>query len=354
MTAVVTDPAETADRIVGLGRRLAGPAAVRPLIRERPLAPLTTYKVGGCARFWTAADGVGDLLALARVLSSEAAESGCGPLPVLMLGRGSNLLVADRGFDGLAVMLGPRLRCFEIASGGPVAARGAGASAGAGDEATSGVGVLVSAGGGTPMPMLARACAAAGLRGFEWAVGVPGTVGGAVRMNAGSHDSDMAAVLVDATVVDLHSGRIALRSASSLRLDYRSSGLASHQVVVGVRLRLAPGDVGAARAALAKVTRWRRANQPGGRNAGSVFANPAGDSAGRLLHAVGVKGLRVGTASVSAKHANFIQSDRGGNARDIIAVMGEARRRVLAAYGVELRVETHLVGFEPEETAGLR
>jgi UDP-N-acetylmuramate dehydrogenase len=123
------------------------------------------------------------------------------------------------------------------------------------------------------------------------------------------------------------------------------------QVVVEARLRVQRGDPAAAEAEVAEVVRWRRAHQPGGQNAGSVFTNPPGDAAGRLIDEVGAKGLRIGTARVSEKHANFIQADEGGRAADVLAVMAEVRRRVLDATGVALHPEQHLVGFEHDELA---
>ena len=341
------------ERLSTLGRRLADSPLAASLRREEPLAPFTTYRLGGAARLWVMADGADHLSALAEAVAAEASEAGREPLPLLIVGRGSNLLVADRGFDGAAVMLGPGLARFHL--GAPAErTSGSGSPGGNGSAGAEGRGAAcVTAGGATLMPVLARACAASGLRGFEWAVGVPGTLGGGVRMNAGGHGSDMAAVLVDATIVDLHRAATSVRTAASLDLGYRSSNLAAHQAVASARLRLEPGRAGTARSELAGIVRWRRANQPGGRNCGSVFANPPGDSAGRLIEAAGAKGLRVGTAAVSAKHANFIQADEGGLAGDVFSLMVEVRRRVLEAHGVGLRVETRLAGFTASETAKL-
>ena len=134
-------------------------------------------------------------------------------------------------------------------------------------------------------------------------------------------------------------------SADRLALGYRTSSVARSQVVVGAELALAPGDRATAEAEISAIVRWRRENQPGGPNAGSVFTNPAGDSAGRLIDAAGLKGFRLGSASVSTKHANFIQADEGGSADDVFALMGEVRRRVLDAHGVDLVPETRVVGF---------
>ena len=309
--------------LADLDRRLADSPLGPSLRRHYGLAPHTTYRVGGSAQLFVTVNDRAELDTLSSIVSASAAAT--GPTPVLVVGRGSNLLVADRGFDGLAVALGSGLAGFEI------------------DRTT------VTASGGALLPVLARASADAGLTGFEWAVGVPGTVGGAVRMNAGGHGSDMSESLVDAVVVDLHRGGAAVRAAADLHLDYRSSSIANHQVVASIKLQLRYGDRSAARRELAEIVQWRRANQPGGRNAGSVFTNPEHAAAGALIESAGAKGLRIGSAEVSSKHANFIQSDDGGCAADIVEVMREVRRRVEADHGVELAMETHLVGFEAWE-----
>lgn len=317
MTAAVRD------LLADLDRRLADSELAPSLRRDYRLAPHTTYRVGGPVRLFVTANDRAELDRLASIVAGSSAAG--GPLPVLVVGRGSNLLVADRGFDGLAVALGSGLSGFEI------------------DEAT------VTASGGALLPVLARASADAGLTGFEWAVGVPGTVGGAVRMNAGGHGSDMSESLVEAVVVDLCLGGSTVLSVERLNLGYRSSSITAHQVVTSIKLQLRLGDRQAPRAELAEIVRWRRANQPGGRNAGSVFTNPEHAAAGALIESAGAKGLRIGSAEVSPKHANFIQSDEGGRAADIVEVMREVRRMVMAEHGVDLAVETHLVGFEPWE-----
>jgi UDP-N-acetylmuramate dehydrogenase len=181
-------------------------------------------------------------------------------------------------------------------------------------------------------------------------VGVPGSVGGAVRMNAGGHGSDMAASLRSIRVVDLAAGEDgavpATLPASGLDLGFRSSAVRPTQVVVEAELVLAAGDRAAAEAEISEIVRWRRANQPGGANAGSVFVNPPGDSAGRLVDEAGAKGLRIGSAEVSPKHANFIQCDPGGRAADVHALMLEVARRVADRTGTWLRPETRLVGLD--------
>ena len=155
-------------------------------------------------------------------------------------------------------------------------------------------------------------------------------MGGAVRMNAGGHGSDMAAVLRRIRVVDLGSGKDVVVSAAELDLGYRHSALTTADIVVWAELELHDGDAAGAEEEIASIVRWRRANQPGGQNAGSVFTNPEGDSAGRLIDAAGLKGFRVGTAHVSEKHANFIQADDGGSADDVLALMHAVVERVRA------------------------
>jgi len=315
-------PEELADAV----ERAVAPlgAVVR---RRHPLGPLTTYKVGGAAEVFVEVASPEQLVALAGALRGTGA-------PVLVVGRGSNLLVSDRGFPGVALQLGEELAGIDVHDDGA-------------DEA-----VLVAAGGAASLPVVARRTVAAGLTGFEWAVGVPGSIGGAVRMNAGGHGSDMAAVLRRVRLVDLSTGEDVEVDAERLDLGYRRSSIRQHQVVVRADLALRRGDPERGRAELAEIVRWRREHQPGGQNAGSVFTNPPGDSAGRLVEASGCKGLRVGTAEVSTKHANFIQADPGGSAEDVLAVMREVIARVERTQGVTLHPETVLVGFDdPDRTS---
>lgn len=284
--------------------------------RNVALGPLTTYRVGGPAALFLAARHHDDLRAAAGAVAASGVRA-------LVLGKGSNLLVADRGFDGLAIVLG---------------------------EAFSGVavsGCLVRAGGAALLPVVARRSVAAGLAGFEWAVGVPGSIGGAVRMNAGGHGSDMSATLRRVRVVDLRDGQDAEISVADLALGYRRSLLDDHQVVVEADVELRVGDAARSEVELAEIIRWRRANQPGGQNAGSVFTNPSGLAAGALVEASGCRGLRVGSARISTKHANFIIADPSGHADDVMALMVEVQRRVLDTTGVRLAPETRLVGFDP-------
>jgi len=283
--------------------------------RHHPLGALTTYRVGGTAALFLEAGDEARLVAAGQALAGRH-------VPVLVVGRGSNLLVADRGFDGLVVSLG------------------------AGFETLSVEGTDVRAGAALSLPVLARRTAAAGLHGLEWAVGVPGSVGGAVRMNAGGHGSDTAATLVRYRWVDLATGTAHEAPAERLGAGYRHTSVASTEVVTEGTFHLEAGDPATARATIDDIVRWRRANQPGGSNAGSVFANPPGDSAGRLIEACGLKGARMGTAEVSTKHANFIQADQGGSAEDVKQLIDHVRATVADTTGVTLHTEVQMVGFD--------
>lgn len=300
---------------IRLAQDLARVLGQDAVVRERPIGPETTYRVGGAARVGVTLAVDADVAALAEVVAASGTE-------VMAVGKGSNLLVADGGFDGVAVWLSPGFDWVEID------------------------GLDVNAGAAAGLPVLARQSAAAGLTGFEWAVGVPGSLGGAVRMNAGGHGSDIAASLIHAEVADLRGGAVERWDRPRLELGYRRSALADHHLVLGAELGLYAGDAAASQAQIAEIVAWRRENQPGGQNAGSVFTNPDGDSAGRIIDAAGLRGLRVGTASVSEKHANFFIADRGGSADDLHALMGEVFARVRAKFDVALVPETRLVGFE--------
>lgn len=286
--------------------------------RRHPLGARTTYRVGGVAEVWVDAD---DEATLEHV--HDALAAGPEPVPVLVVGKGSNLLVADGGFPGLALALGDGFGALQL------------------DDAAA----VVRAGAAAGMPVVARRSAAAGLRGLEWAVGVPGSVGGALRMNAGGHGSDTAAVLRRYRLFDLGDGGASEHGAAEFDPGYRRSSVGPAQVVVWAEFALGHGDAAVAQGVVADIVRWRREHQPGGSNAGSVFQNPPGQSAGELIERCGLKGRRLGSAQVSTKHANFIQADDGGSADDVRALMDLVRAEVADRAGVALVPEVHMVGF---------
>jgi UDP-N-acetylmuramate dehydrogenase len=292
---------------------------------DAPLGPLTTYGVGGCAAALVEVERAGQLEALRSALAGH-------DVPVFVVGRGSNLLVSDGGFDGVAVRLGAGFNWVTLPEGG-----------GSGPH-------RIEAGAATPLPVLARQAADAGWSGLSWAVGVPGSVGGAVRMNAGGHGSDMAACVVRYSWIDLLSEAEGTDGLERLRYGYRSSSLVASEVVVSAGLAVTAGEAAEEQANVSSIVKWRREHQPGGANAGSVFANPDGDSAGRLIEESGLKGFRLGTAHVSEKHANFIQADKGGRADDVRDLMEHVRAAVHERAGVALRTEVRLLGFPASET----
>lgn len=287
--------------------------------RDVSFASMCTYRVGGPVAGMIDVDDIQTLERIRSVLV-EFDEV----IPFLVVGRGSNLLVSDRGFPGVVLRLTSAFEQIEI------------------DHSQG----TVVAGGAALLPVVARKTAAAGLSGFEWAVGVPGSIGGAVRMNAGGHGSDMAASLTRVSTFDLLEGGPRQRAVDELELGYRRSAIGPEEIILWAELRLSPGSREDSEAEISKIVRWRREHQPGGQNAGSVFANPTGDSAGRLIDAAGLKGFRLGTATVSEKHANFIQADPDGRADDVFHLIREVQRRVSDTFGIELQTENVLVGFE--------
>lgn len=285
--------------------------------RGAPLAPLTTYRLGGPAAVLVEPGGPDDVGAIADALQDER------DVPLLVLGRGSNTVVSDEGWPGLVVH----------ASGGL-------ASIGSGPDETT-----VVAGAGTSMPQLANWAARRGLTGLEFLVSIPGSVGGGVRMNAGAHGSEIADRLVAATVLDLERRTVEEVAVEDLGLSYRRSSLGALQFVIAARFSLEPAPSAAIRERMESYRRHRAATQPGAAlNAGSVFKNPPGDFAGRLVEAAGLKGFSVGGARVSEKHANFFVAGEGATAQDVFDLVHAVRARVAAATGIELEPEVRFAG----------
>ena len=304
-----------------LEARLAGKVE-----RDARSAPLTTYRCGGPLAVLVRVDRERDLEGVAAVLAAHP------DVAVLVIGRGSNLLIADGGFAGVAIVCGGELERIDL---DPPAAR-------------------VVAGGAAALPVLARQAAKAGIGGLEFYVGIPGSVGGALRMNAGGHGAETRDVLISARVVDLRSGEIREPAGGELGFGYRHSALGPRDLVLAAVFAGRPDDPLECDHRINEIVRWRREHQPGGQNAGSVFTNPPGDSAGRLIDACGLKGLQVGGAVVSDKHANFFAASPGASADDVLALVRLVQARVEAATGVRLEPELQLVGFAgvAEEVGG--
>jgi UDP-N-acetylmuramate dehydrogenase len=288
-------------------------ASHRLAVRENvPLAGRTTLRIGGPARFLADVEDAG---ALAAVLGWARSSR----LPVLLLGRGSNLLVPDEGFPGVAVVLAGDFRSVTVR------------------------GTEIVAGGGTSLASLAGVAKRAGLTGLEGLSGIPSSVGGAVRINAGSYGSEIFDLLVSVGLVS-RAGERRDVAASEIPHGYRWTALIElDDVVASATLRLRAAAPEAIRARMAEVAAKRREALPPQPNAGSIFRNPLGDFAGRLLEACGLKGRRIGGAEVSTVHANVVVNRGGATAGDVRALMAEMQRAVRDRFGVELVPEIEVL-----------
>jgi len=287
-----------------------------PGVRQgEPLAARTSFGIGGPAEFFAE---------MANPQSIEVALEGCRlrAIPYLLLGAGTNLLIADAGVEGLVIRVVNR--DYEVE------------------------GTRVRAGAGLKMMRLARIVADAGLRGFEFAIGVPGTVGGAVYQNAGCWGKELREVLVEARGFQPGADRRTW-SPKDLQLGYRTSALRDGPLhgalVIDATIKLERGDGEEAKRLMAKLTNERNQTQPiKTKNCGSVFVNPPGDSAGRLVQAAGLKGTRQGAAVISQLHGNFIVNEGGATAADVAKLINHARAEVMRRFGIELVPEVELVG----------
>ena len=277
------------------------------------LGRLTTVGIGGPARHFARPQTLAELEEALRWAAGEG-------LDVLTIGLGSNVLVADEGVDALVLRLEGDLAAAETRD------------------------VLLVAGGGAANAVCLHRTRAAGLGGFEFACAIPGTVGGGVRMNAGAYGGDWRGILDRALVVSGEGSE--WRTGDELGLEYRRSALGPDEVVARAEFRLVPKPPDEIKATVAELQAQRKAAQPTNkRTFGSVFKNPDHElSAGRMLEAVGLKGHRIGGAQISPRHGNFIENAGDARATDALALMAEARRRALKAYGVELVHEVRLVG----------
>jgi UDP-N-acetylmuramate dehydrogenase len=282
--------------------------------RGFPVAPLTSFRIGGPAAIYLEVESPADLEAVGRTVR----ETG---VPVLVIGKGSNLLVSDEGFPGIVLRLGRAFRW---------AARD-------GDRLT--------AGGAMPLPALAGVALQHGLAGLEFGVAIPASLGGSVRMNAGAHGHSLDEVVESVELFDLGADRVRLVAGEDAGFRYRDSALPETGVVVAATVHLRPGDRKEIRELMDEARAWRRATQPLAEpNCGSVFKNPPGEHAARLIEDSGGKGLAVGGARVSEKHANFIVAGRGASSSDVVRLIRALQDRVRDRFGVDLEPEVHLVG----------
>ncbi len=285
--------------------------------RDRPLARLTTIRTGGTADWFARPSSQGELVEMLRWAESEG-------LAVGLVGSGSNLVIADDGFHGLAIKLDGELASIERD------------------------GERVLCGGGARLPSAAAKTAGWGLAGLEFGINIPGTAGGAVRMNANAYGGQLARVL-DWVEVSTAAGTDR-REPDRLDFSYRRSNLRSGEVVSRACFRLRPGDPAEIRATLATMRERRREAQPAGiKTFGSTFKNPdderaEGRSAGQLLDAAGCRGLSHGGARFSEKHANFVENTGEASTEDVLELMAAGRRRVHAEFGIELEPEVQVLG----------
>jgi UDP-N-acetylmuramate dehydrogenase len=281
-------------------------------VRDEPMSRHTSLHIGGPADFFVRVTSERDLVGAIAVAREHE-------LPVLMLGGGTNMLVSDRGVRGVVLQ---------------------------NDWSETSVdGLTITASSGTPLASVAAVAARNAIAGLEWMATIPGTVGGAVHGNAGAFGSETKDALVDATLMDLN-GETWTAPNSDLAFAYRTSSLQQTPIiVVSARLRGTPGDRAVAVRRIKEIANERMSKQPLAQpNTGSIFRNPAGDHAGRLIDAAGLKGATIGGAMVSTKHANFIVNVGGASAEDVKALMERCRHEVKEKFGIDLIAEVELVG----------
>ena len=276
------------------------------------LSALTTYRLGGRAKYLAEPTNQDQLM---EIVAARAGHE------VLVLGRGSNLVVSDDGFEGIVVRLGGDFEAIEIGDAG------------------------VTAGGAAWLPAVARESVEAGHAGLEFYVGIPGTVGGAVRQNAGGHGSETREWLQWADLLSLTTGDIERLDSTDLEMSYRHTNIQGDQVVMRARFHTERGDVVVGRELVASIVRWRKDHQPPAvYNAGSVFRNPLGHSAGQIIDELGLKGFSAGGVRVSEKHANFFVADPGATASDLYELVQRVRQVVRDRRGIDLEPEVQFVG----------
>lgn len=281
-----------------------------------PMSRHTMYRIGGPARFYVQVASVGALKRLVEVCEASA-------VPWVAVGRGSNLLVADEGFRGVVITLGRDFRTCRY------------------DEQ----GKRFCVGAGVPLSSVVQEAFRRSLAGFEFAVGTPGTIGGALRMNAGSREEWIGSRVVSVTTLIPHTGLVR-RDGDEIEWGYRSSSFLPDEVIVECELSVEPADPFFIRGKMEASHTRRKKTQPlTVPSCGSVFKNPEGRSAGELIEAIGLKGCMIGGAQVSDVHANFIVNTGGATAHDVMNLIKLVKVKVYEAYGIELQPEVRFLGF---------
>ncbi len=281
--------------------------------QDEPLAAHTTYRIGGPASLFVVCATVADLTHAVGICDEEG-------IDWTVLGKGSNVLAADGGYAGAVIVLGDEFKHRALD------------------------GSHVRAGAGSILAVLVQEAFSRGMTGLEFAVGIPGTLGGALAMNAGARDAWIGSIVESVTLLVPGTGLVSL-GGSEIRWEYRTSSIPRGSVIVEASLQLEVGDLQQIRRVMEANLRRRRRSQPLGMpSAGSVFVNPEGDSAGRLIEELGLKGYAIGGASVSDVHANFIVNTGGATAKDVVALIAHVRAAVEDGYGIELRPEVRFLG----------
>lgn len=281
---------------------------------SEPLSKHTHFGIGGAAAAYFEVSTLTELASIARLHQQW-------DIPVAVIGRGSNLLVSDAGFSGIAIRLIGELAQLTID------------------------GNIVTVGAGVSLPRLSKAMSRRGLSGVEFALGIPGSVGGALIMNAGAWGSSFGDVVTNVTVMH-DTGALAELSHAEARFEYRHSTLGDYFCVTGATLSLEPGDAETITERMQTFYKQKVATQPfAEENAGCMFKNPSGDSAGRLIDACGLKGHRIGGAEVSTVHGNFILNIDNATAADVLSLVAHIQQQVKAQTGVSLQTEVKRLGF---------
>jgi len=282
-----------------------------------PMARHTTFRIGGPAELYCVLETLHDLTSALPILEEEE-------VPWTVVGKGSDFLVADEGYQGAVLVLGREFKRHSVEDG------------------------TLRAGAASVLAHLVQDAFNTGLSGLEWAVGIPGTLGGALAMNAGTREGWIGQV-VDTVTIFVPGEGLTLVHGRDVAWDYRRSGLAGRGIILEAALKVVQGEPHRIRAQMERSLKDRKATQPIGLpSAGSVFVNPAGHSAGRLIEEAGLKGARQGGAMVSPVHANFIVNEGGATARDVVGLMRTVKDAVRERTGVELQPEIRFLGHFEE------
>ena len=288
----------------------------KPLLAQEPMAKHTSFRIGGPADVLAQPADEAELAALLKRAGEHA-------VPVTLVGNGSNLLVRDKGIRGLVIKLSNLFNSITVD------------------------GNVLTFGSGISLAMASKKAASLSLSGMEFAVGIPGTIGGAVYMNAGAYDGEMAKVVTCVRVMDMQ-GKISELQASELDFAYRHTALQnSGWIVISVTVALQPGEAESIAAKMADFSQRRNSKQPLELpSAGSMFKRPVGYFAGTLIEQTGLKGYTVGGAQVSTKHAGFVVNVGGATAKDVLQLISDVQSKVFAAHGVRLEPEVLVLGEE--------